>query len=65
MVILQKFVSLDGLAAGPNDSVDFVPAATRGDRSFGQEQRSRIHRVPSTPDFTTGSSMTLAAPTAR
>lgn len=37
-VILQEFVTLDGLAAGPNDSVDFVPASTRGDRSFGQEQ---------------------------
>jgi dihydrofolate reductase len=37
-LILQEFVTLDGLAAGPNDSVDFVPAATRGDRSFGEEQ---------------------------
>jgi dihydrofolate reductase len=37
-VILQEFVTLDGLAAGPNDSVDFVPASTVGDRSFGQRQ---------------------------
>jgi dihydrofolate reductase len=37
-VILQEFVSLDGLAAGPNDSVDFVPASTQGDQSFGQRQ---------------------------
>jgi dihydrofolate reductase len=37
-VILQEFVSLDGLAAGPNASVDFVPAATRDDRSFEQHQ---------------------------
>ena len=37
-VILQEFVSVDGLAAGPNDSVDFVPAATQGDQSFGREQ---------------------------
>ena len=37
-VILQEFVTLDGLAAGPNDSVDFVPASTQGDRTFGQEQ---------------------------
>jgi dihydrofolate reductase len=36
--ILQEFVSLDGLAAGPNDSVDFVPASTQGDQSFGQRQ---------------------------
>jgi dihydrofolate reductase len=37
-VILQEFVTLDGLAAGPNDSVDFIPASTRGDRSFGDDQ---------------------------
>jgi dihydrofolate reductase len=37
-VILQEFVSVDGLAAGPNDSVDFVPASTQGDQSFGQHQ---------------------------
>jgi hypothetical protein len=37
-VILQEFVSLDGLAAGPNASVDFVPASTRGDRSFEKHQ---------------------------
>lgn len=37
-VILQEFVTLDGLAAGPNDSVDFVPASTKGDQSFGQRQ---------------------------
>jgi dihydrofolate reductase len=37
-VILQEFISLDSLAAGPNDSVEFVPAATEGDKSFGQEQ---------------------------
>jgi dihydrofolate reductase len=37
-VILQEFVSLDGLAAGPNGSVDFVPASTQGDHSFGERQ---------------------------
>jgi hypothetical protein len=37
-VILQEFVSLDGFAAGPKDSVDFVPASTQGDHSFGQRQ---------------------------
>jgi dihydrofolate reductase len=37
-VILQEFVSVDGLAAGPNASVDFIPAWTRGDRSFEQHQ---------------------------
>jgi hypothetical protein len=37
-VILQEFVALDNLAAGPNNSVDFVPASTQGDQSFGREQ---------------------------
>jgi dihydrofolate reductase len=37
-VILQEFVSVDGFAADPNDSVDFVPASTRGDQTFGQRQ---------------------------
>jgi len=37
-VVLQEFVSLDGQVAGPNDSVDFIPASTRSDPSFGQEQ---------------------------
>jgi dihydrofolate reductase len=37
-VILQEFVTLNGLASGPNDSVDFVPAATAGDQSFGRRQ---------------------------
>jgi dihydrofolate reductase len=37
-VILQEFVTLDGLAAGPNGSVDFVPASTQGDQSFGERQ---------------------------
>jgi dihydrofolate reductase len=44
-VILQEFVTLDGLAAGPNGSVDFVPAATQGDRSFGQEQLELMNTV--------------------
>jgi dihydrofolate reductase len=37
-VILQEFVTLDGLAAGRSDSVDFVPASTQGDQSFGRQQ---------------------------
>jgi dihydrofolate reductase len=37
-LVLQEFVSLDGLAAGPNDSVDFIPASTQGDQTFGKEQ---------------------------
>jgi dihydrofolate reductase len=37
-VVLQEFVSMDGLAAGPNDSVDFIPASTQGDAKFGRDQ---------------------------
>ncbi len=37
-VVLQEFISIDGLVAGPNDSVDFIPASTQGDLSFGREQ---------------------------
>ena len=37
-VVLQEFVSVDGLVAGANDSVDFIPASTRVDPSFGQQQ---------------------------
>jgi len=37
-VILQEFITLDSLAAGPNDNVDYVPASTQGDKSFGLEQ---------------------------
>ncbi|HZJ53366.1 MAG TPA: dihydrofolate reductase family protein [Myxococcaceae bacterium] len=44
-LILQEFVTLDGLAAGPKNSVDFVPAATRGDASFGREQLAFIETI--------------------
>src|SRR6266508_2254883 len=44
-VILQEFVSLDGLASGPNQTVDFVPNATKGDRSFGLEQTALIDAI--------------------
>jgi dihydrofolate reductase len=44
-VILQEFVTLDGLAAGPNDSVDFVPNATQGDQSLGREQMGLIDTI--------------------
>lgn len=37
-LILQEFVSLDGRASGPSDSVNFVPAAMQGDKSFGERQ---------------------------
>ena len=44
-VILQEFVSLDGLAAGPNESVDFIPASTQGDQTFGREQLELMDTV--------------------
>lgn len=37
-VIVQEFMSLDGYVAGLNGSVDFIPASTAGDRTFGTEQ---------------------------
>ena len=44
-VIVQEFVSLDGFAAGPKDSVDFVPASTRGDHSIGRQQLALMRRI--------------------
>jgi dihydrofolate reductase len=44
-VIVQEFVSVDGLASGPDDSVDFVPGATQGDQSFGDRQLSFIDSI--------------------
>ena len=44
-VILQEFVSLDGLAAGPSDSVAFIPASTQGDQSFGREQLALMDAI--------------------
>ena len=44
-LILQEFVSANGLASGANDSTDFVPGATQGDRSFGDRQLAFIDSV--------------------
>jgi dihydrofolate reductase len=44
-LVLQEFISLDGLAAGPNDSVDFIPASTQGDAAFGREQVALMDTV--------------------
>jgi hypothetical protein len=41
-VVVQEFVTLDGLAAGPNGAVDFVPASTQGDQAFGRDQLAFI-----------------------
>ena len=37
-VILQEFVTLDSFAADSNNGVDYIPAATQGDQSFGRHQ---------------------------
>jgi dihydrofolate reductase len=44
-LILQEFLTLEGFAAGPGNSVDFVPAATKDDRSFGLEQLALMDEV--------------------
>jgi dihydrofolate reductase len=44
-LVLQEFLSLDGLAAGPSDSVDFIPASTQGDAAFGREQVALMDTV--------------------
>ena len=44
-VVLQEFVSLDGFAAGPNNSVDFIPASMEDDTSFGDEQGALMDRT--------------------
>lgn len=44
-VILQEFVTLNGLAVGPNGSIDFIPASSAGDASFGKNQETFIDSV--------------------
>jgi hypothetical protein len=44
-LILQEFVSVDGMAAGPMGSVDFIPAATAGDQSFGRRQSAFLDAI--------------------
>lgn len=44
-VILQEFVTLNGLAAGPNDSVDFIPGSTQGDQTFGRDQMQLMNSI--------------------
>ena len=44
-LIVQEFVSLDGLAAGPEGEVDFVPAAAQGDASLQENQMRFIDTV--------------------
>lgn len=44
-LILQEFVSVDGMAAGPNDSTDFIPAASAHDQSFGRRQDAFLDSI--------------------
>jgi dihydrofolate reductase len=37
-LIVQEFVSVDGLAAGPDDSVDFIPAGAEGNAELQESQ---------------------------
>ena len=44
-LILQEFVSVDGMAAGPNGSVTFIPAASSGDQKFGERQSAFLDSI--------------------
>jgi dihydrofolate reductase len=44
-VIVQEFVSVDGLASGPEESVDFVPGSMQGDQSFGDREMSFVDSI--------------------
>ena len=44
-VVVQEFVTIDGFAAGPGGSVDFIPASTQGDEALGREQIELMDRT--------------------
>jgi dihydrofolate reductase len=44
-VVVQEFVTLNGLAAGPDGNLDFVPASTQGDEAFGRDQLAFIDTI--------------------
>jgi dihydrofolate reductase len=44
-LIVQEFLSLDGLAAGPNGEVDFIPAAAQGDEGVAENQLRFIDTI--------------------
>ena len=44
-LIVQEFISLDGLAAGPNSEVDFIPAAAQGDAGVAENQLRFIDTI--------------------
>ncbi len=44
-LILQEFISVDGLAAGAKDSTDFIQATMSGDQSFGRRQAAFLDSI--------------------
>ena len=44
-LIVQEFVTIDGLAAGPEGEVDFIPAATQGDSGVAENQMQFIDTI--------------------
>jgi dihydrofolate reductase len=44
-VILQEFVTLNGMVSDAAGGVDFIPASTAGDRTFGREQGALMQEV--------------------
>ena len=44
-LIVQEFVTIDGLAAGPKGEVDFIPAATEGDSVVADNQMQFIDTI--------------------
>jgi dihydrofolate reductase len=44
-LIMQEFLSVDGMAAGKDGNTDFIPASTRSDQSFGRRQESFLDSI--------------------
>lgn len=44
-LVVQEFVTLDGLAAGPDGDVDFIPVSTSGDAKLAENQMEFIDTI--------------------
>lgn len=44
-LIMQEFLSVDGMAAGKDGNTDFIPASTRSDHSFGRRQEGFLDSI--------------------
>lgn len=44
-VVVQEFVTLNGLAAGADGNLDFIAASTQGDQAFGRAQLAFIDTI--------------------